>query len=75
MMVVVRNLDALVGEVVNRPHRGVEPQCWQLQRHTTYLFASLIEVVEVEVAISSCPDEFSGLEVAHLGHHAGQQAV
>ena len=75
MVVVVRNLDALVGEVVNRSHRGVEPQCWQLQRNTAYLLTSLIEMVQVEVAIPPCPDEFSGLEVAHLGHHAGQQAI
>ena len=75
MVVVVRNIDALIGEVVNRPHRGIESQCWQLQRNTAYLLTGLIEVVEVEVTIPPCPDEFARLKVAHLGHHAGQQTV
>ena len=71
MVVVVRNLNTLVGEVINYSNRGVKPQCWQLKRHTINLLAGLIEMVEIEVTIPSCPNEFARLEVAHLSHHAG----
>jgi len=75
VVVVIPNFDVLETEVVNGFHRGVEFECGKLKGLPGDLQPRLLEVVEVEVAISPGPDELPRLEVADLRHHAGKQAV
>ena len=75
VVVVIPNFDVLEIEVVNGFHRGVELECGKLEGLPGDLQPRLLEVVEIEVAISPGPDELPRFEVADLRNHAGKQAV
>ncbi len=63
----------LVFENRRRPARDFEPR--QGQWRTTELFVSLLQVIQVKMAVPARPDEFTGLEVALLREHVRQQRV
>jgi len=75
MRVVGFEREVFVFEVEDVPDRGIELHNRQLARCTRELFAGLVEVIQVEMRVAECVDEFSRLQSADLRHHQGQQGV
>ena len=74
-MLVVLDLEVLPHEVVDRLYAFANDQPWELADGLPQLLIDLIDVVEVDVCVTSRPDELADLQVAEAGDHVGQQRV
>ena len=75
MMFVAHHLNVVVGESVNLLDGWIQVEGRKWQGRSSDLEASLVEVIVVQVGITQRVDENPRLQVAHLGHHVGQQCV
>src|SRR5690606_36080723 len=53
----------------------VQPHGRQREGLAAQLQVSLLDMVGVQVAVTAGPDELTGLQIAYLCHHQGQQRV
>src|ERR1700730_12576350 len=74
-MFVIHEFKVLIVIFENRPWAPVNHQPGQWQRRTRELQIRLLQVIQVQVGIPTGPDELTGLEVALLGKHMGEQRI
>ena len=72
VMLIAPDLDIFKGESINLLNLWVKLNFRELKGLSLDLDASLVCVVEVKVAIATCPNKFARREVTYLGHHASQ---
>lgn len=73
--VVADDLEVLDLVVEDGLRLTLDDQLRQGSRFTRQLHLNLLEVVAVDVRVSTCPDEVPDLQVTLLGHHVDQQRV
>ena len=75
MGIVTFNLEIFEPIVKDRGRFTLDDELWQGTRFTGQLQARLIEVVAVQMGISTSPDKITHFQVTLLRHHMHQQCV
>jgi len=75
MRLVAHDREILEAVIEDRVGPAADRQCRQRQRLTRELQPRLLQMVDVEVAVASRPDELAHVEVALLRHHVRQQRI
>src|SRR6185437_11711957 len=75
MMLVAHELEILVDIVEQSGRPPADVEAGRRKRSARELQSRLLQMIEVQMAVAARPDEFSGLEVALLREHVGEQGV
>ena len=75
MRIVVEQLKVFELEIEKIFHFRIDAQDGQRSEVTTELQFCLLYVVAIQVRITKCMDEISGLKTTNLRHHHGQKSV
>ena len=70
MMGVTLDRDVLISKLVNVPYFLVQDQLGQREWFSSDLQFGLFKMIEIQMAISACPNKFTRVSIHIPGHHA-----
>ena len=75
MAFVIQNFEVLEAIVENTIRAPLYRESRQRQRRALQLFARLVQMIEIQVAVATAPDEIADIQICLLGEHMSEQRV
>ncbi len=75
MMLIVHEIEILIDVVEDRCRTAAQAQLWQRVGRARELLIRLLEVIQVQVAVATGPDQFPGLQIALLREQVREQGI